>query len=254
MTLRVLDLFCGLGGATNAFRDRGHEVLGIDNNPDLEPDRVADVRDLDADELQEEGPWDLVWASPPCPTFSVMTISVYHDAEGRPDHPRTHEALALVHDTLALIERLDPRAFVMENPLGMLRKYDFLGKYERRTITQCQYGRPIRKATDLWGGFPPTLDLRKPCSPGDPCHSSSRDQTNPDERPDRGEEVRAWKARETCPGGIGRPSSDGGAARSLIPYELSLELCEAMESFNGHWQDHSMKHQTEQQRLTEVTP
>lgn len=265
MALRVLDLFCGLGGATQAFRDAGHDVLGIDNNPDLEPDMVADVRDLDAEDLLDRGPWDLVWASPPCTTFSVMTISVYHDANGHPDHPLTHERLALIHDTLALIQRLDPRAWILENPTGMLRRQDFMHRFDRETVTYCQYGHFLRKSTDLWGGFPPTLDLEKPCDTGSSCHASSpRDLTNSGDRPARADpsewDCDAWKAstgkmREAWKRNsrnILPKDPERSALRALVPYELSEDLCEAMERFDGHWSEHSEREQTQQQRLREI--
>ena len=31
--MRVLDLFSGLGGASQAFLDHGHDVVRIENNP-----------------------------------------------------------------------------------------------------------------------------------------------------------------------------------------------------------------------------
>jgi hypothetical protein len=266
VTLNVLDLFSGLGGATQAFRDAGHNVHGIDVREDLDPDQVADVRDLEAEALAEQGPWDLVWASPPCTTFSVMTISVYHDGDGYPAHPLTHERLALVHDTLSLIYELEPAAWVMENPVGMLRNQDFMGRWPRRTVTYCQYGHFLRKATDLWGCFPPTWQPRDACSPGDPCHASSpRDLTDADERPDRADwDCTAWGAAEEdlrdawMRKGNKLPSDpDRSALRALVPYQLSEELCEAMEAWDPSpglsWQDRWAEERTTQQRLTEVT-
>lgn len=57
--------------------------------------------------------------------------------------------------------------FVVENPVAKLRKLQSgLERYERRTVTYCSFGEPFRKPTDLWGGFPPSLALPPPCSPG----------------------------------------------------------------------------------------
>lgn len=35
--MKVLDLFAGLGGFSQAFRDRGHYVFTIDNNKEFNP-------------------------------------------------------------------------------------------------------------------------------------------------------------------------------------------------------------------------
>lgn len=62
----MLDLCCGLKGASAAMRERGWEVVTIDNDPRFDPDVVADVRTF-----RWEGPRpDLVWSSPPCVEFS----------------------------------------------------------------------------------------------------------------------------------------------------------------------------------------
>lgn len=268
--MRHLSLFTGLGGSCRAWRERGHEVIGVEKNPDIaekareqgdyEEVLVMDVRDLDADWLLEEyGPFDSADASPPCQTFSVMTISVYHDANGLPDHPLTHERLALVHDTFALLRRLDPDAWFVENPTGMLRRQEFMKRYERRTVTYCQYGHFLRKSTDLWGGFPPNLALKPTCSPGDSCHARSpRELTNQDERPDRGDwDCDAWDAGDLREAwerdGNKLPSDvDRSALRALVPPRLSHTLCTATEDMldaGRTWRDGTLRQDT-----LEVTP
>ena len=58
----MLDVCCGLKGASCAMFDRGWEVLSVDINPHFSPDVVADVRTW-----HYHGPSpDLVWCSPPC--------------------------------------------------------------------------------------------------------------------------------------------------------------------------------------------
>ncbi|MEE9181260.1 MAG: class I SAM-dependent methyltransferase [candidate division NC10 bacterium] len=42
--MRVLDLFSGPGGFSQPFRDRGHEVVTLDNEARFEPDVLADIR------------------------------------------------------------------------------------------------------------------------------------------------------------------------------------------------------------------
>ncbi|GAI29454.1 unnamed protein product, partial [marine sediment metagenome] len=62
----MVDLCCGLKGASKAMTERGWTVITLDISPDFEPDIVADVRGWS---YQGETP-DLVWASPPCNEFS----------------------------------------------------------------------------------------------------------------------------------------------------------------------------------------
>lgn len=62
----MLDLFAGLGGASQAMRERGWEVVTVDNDPAFGCTVTADLASWSWD-----GPTpDLVWASPPCTEFS----------------------------------------------------------------------------------------------------------------------------------------------------------------------------------------
>lgn len=263
MTLRVLDLFSGLGGATSAFRDRGHEVVGVEKDPEIAEKAddgswhellVQDVRRVARhwEVLNEQcGPFDLVWTSPPCQPFGRLAIRHYWNGDGTPGDPRTWEGIALVYRTIALIQRLDPIAFVIENPAGMLRNLDPMQAFDRETVTYCQYGHALRKPTDLWGGFPPALDLAPPCSPGADCHGS-----DPNNQQSYGADSTAGVPQEWQRDENNNLPQDrlARAKRALVPYELSLELCEAMEAFDGHWRDHSEREQYEQQRLPGVAP
>lgn len=165
--MRVLDLFSGLGGATAPWVDRGHEIVTVDDDTTFAASLTADIMEVRPGDL--EGPFDFIWASPPCQAFSVMTISQCWTSDGKPKKS-ARKALALIAATLELIAELRPRAWIMENPVGMLRVQEVVRPYERRTVTYCRYGMPYRKATDLWGGFPPTLHLRPTCRPGARCH------------------------------------------------------------------------------------
>lgn len=203
--LRVLDLFAGLGGWSAAFRDRKHDVVRVELDPDFKPEICADILKLTAADLP--GPWDLVLASPPCEAFSVATIG-RNWTDGKPSSESAELGLQLASKTLQLIGDLAPRAWIMENPRAMMRNLPTLRPFTRKTVTYCQYGVHYQKPTDLWGGFPPTLRLHKPCGPGDPCHEQA---------------PRGAKA--------GTQGLEGSAVRAEVPYGLSMAVCMAMENW-----------------------
>lgn len=71
--MRVLDLYCGVGGASEGYRRAGFEVTGIDIKP--QPNYPFNFEQGDALEaLDVIGEfYDLIHASPPCQTFSWGT-------------------------------------------------------------------------------------------------------------------------------------------------------------------------------------
>ena len=77
--MRVLDLFSGLGGFSEAFVLAGDEVKRIENNPllnqvpDTEEMCVLELRDILQSQVNQGNfiwPIDVLLASPPCLEFS----------------------------------------------------------------------------------------------------------------------------------------------------------------------------------------
>jgi len=205
--LNVLDLFSGLGGFSSAFKERNHTVITVDFQSKFKPTIQANINSLTAKQLQHFKP-DIILASPPCNCFSCLTIRRYWP-NGKPTIEAL-KSLALVRHTLILIEGLKPRYWVLENPVGMLRKQKFMKGFIRKTVTYCQYGAKYMKPTDLWGVFPSAFKARR-CKNNSDCHVKTS----------RGD-------RNFSTGGI----KDKGTPelRAKIPFGLSLELCLAAEN------------------------
>ena len=148
----IYDFFAGTGSATKAFEDKGHKVIKIELDESFEADE-RDILKLTANELiAKYGRPDFIWASPPCTTFSVASIGRHWTVDKKPKTLEAKLGIELVEKTLELISVLNPvKGWLLENPRGMLRKQDFMAKYERRTVTYCQYGDSRMKPTDIWG-------------------------------------------------------------------------------------------------------
>lgn len=71
------------------------------------------------------------------------------------------EALSLVDACLRLVLVLKPHFWVMENPVGKLRKW--IGA-PVMTFNPCDYGDPYKKRTLLWGNFNTNL-VKTPVTP-----------------------------------------------------------------------------------------
>lgn len=214
VTLKVLDLFAGLGGWSAPWTAAGHEVTTVDLDPRFGSTFVGDVLAMAPSEFRG---FDVVLASPPCEAFSVASIGTHWAGGLRAYEPATEHAqtsLALVHWTLAVVEATRPRYWVIENPRGMLRQLQILDRYERNTVSFCHYGDSSMKPTDLWGGFPDAWHPRPMCHNQRPEHPASC----------------CCRDHESAPRGAktGTQGKQGAAARAEIPLLLARDLMESI--------------------------
>ena len=84
MKPRLLDLYCGAGGASAGYVAAGFDVLGVDINP--QPLYPYESVQADALEFLAEhgGEYDVIHASPPCQAFTTMS-NRFRGAGGQAD-------------------------------------------------------------------------------------------------------------------------------------------------------------------------
>lgn len=176
--MKVLELFAGTRSIGKAFEAAGHEVYSVEWNKDFEDiDLYADILTVTAEQiLNEFGRPDVIWASPDCTTYSVSAISKHRRKEPNGNlRPVTEyaEFCDLVNrHVVELIKLLKPKYYFIENPVGGLRKMDFMQDLPRYTVTYCQYGERRQKPTDIWTNHP-NPNFKPMCKRGAPCHDAA---------------------------------------------------------------------------------
>lgn len=134
----MLDICCGLKGASEPFRAMGWKVITLDIDPKFNPDIVADVRTW---QYVGERP-DLIWCSPPCTEFA-REFMPWCKTGKRPD-------LSIVEACERIIVQAEPRYWVLENVKGALEWITpILGN--PRYVCNPYY---------LWGYFPEISHIR----------------------------------------------------------------------------------------------
>lgn len=176
--MKVLELFAGTRSISKAFEAAGHEVFCVEWSEDFENiDLCADVGRLTAQDILDRfGRPDVIWASPDCTTYSVAAISKHRRREKNGNLSPITEYAEFCDKVNAhvvnLIKELNPRFWFIENPVGGLRKMDFMQGLPRYTVTYCQYGERRQKPTDIWTNHPDP-EFKAPCKRGMTCHDAA---------------------------------------------------------------------------------
>lgn len=261
--MKVFDPFAGTKSWLKPFELRGHEVFSNDIDPKFDTDLHMDARDLSFDHL----PWkpDMIIASCPCTAFSVGSFRHHFHATAPCRHcgntvervsgerwehttengcrtamaserpklvPKSETGrlgLSLLCWTLDFIAVVQPRYFIIENPVAAMRRMPQLQHLERRSVTYCRYGMWYRKHTDLWGGFPESLILRPPCDAADGEVVTSSNELHNDVphrlSPASGRPCHEKAERGSRLGTQGLSTEEAGR----IPFDLALDVCLAAE-------------------------
>ena len=156
--MKMFDLFCGYGGASQPFVDHGWEVVGFDNEPRVAsryPGKLIlqDVSTIDGQHLQGA---DLIWASPPCIHFTLANQRVGNQRD-------LERGMELVRDAKRIIDQAEPRHWIIENVRGSVRSIsELLGR-------PINLGGPNNQAYWFWTDLHPILPMmRKSFRSSDP--------------------------------------------------------------------------------------
>ena len=144
--MRVLDLFSGLGGFSEAFLRSADDVLRIENNPLLSEVPNTTIMDVIhfRDWLVEQtkrgefyNDIDVILASPPCRDFSTAYAAPRSVAEraGLEWNP----SMELVEATMDIIQLLQPRYWVIENVSGSQRYFKRIGLEPNQIHGACVF-------------------------------------------------------------------------------------------------------------------
>jgi len=168
--MRVLELFSGTGSVGKVCKERGWEVVSLDLKG---ADINTNILNWDYT-VYPVGHFDIIWASPPCDTFSCLRLS--HIGRKLKSHNGavcTKEllqkdideiGLPILRKTEEILDYFKPHAYFMENPkTGRMKEYVNRPFYD---VDYCKYAdwgymKPTRFWTNVQGFVPKTC--KKDC-------------------------------------------------------------------------------------------
>lgn len=177
--MQVVELFAGSRRISDAFQARGHKTFCVDWDKSLPNiDLYTDISKLSAKTILDAvgGKVDVLWMSPDCTTYSVCALNHHRNGFKRSDYAKFCDEAN--RHCIQLIKEINPTFWFIENPVGGMRKMDFMNGLPRYTITYCQYSQDLpleqrfMKPTDIWTNHP-NPRFKPPCNQGDKCHVSS---------------------------------------------------------------------------------
>lgn len=153
---RLLDLFCGVGGAGEGYQRVGFEVTGVDhipqpNNPHhfIEEDAIFYL-------ITEGHKYDVVHLSPPCQQYSISTAPQRNKGKTYPDYIKRCRELLLNIGIPYVMENVMPAPIRRD----LVLRGDMFGlkclkqrKFEIEGFFIMQPGIPKKKGTLKGGDF-----------------------------------------------------------------------------------------------------
>jgi len=118
--VKILDLFCGLGGWSIPFIEDGNDVIGIDI-VDFSKEYcgkfiLSDIKNINGKDFMN---YDLIIGSPPCQEFSV----VKEIWKGTKNERNVEKGLELIYEFERVVNEAKPKIWLMENVKNLLKWY-----------------------------------------------------------------------------------------------------------------------------------
>lgn len=152
--LRILEVFSGPNkSASSAIREIVSNpellhIITVDVNEEYDPTICVDVLKWNPSSAFYRRTVHFAWFSPPCPEYSVAKTTGSRDLRAA---DMTAKAV------LRLIRQIQPVAWVIENPTGLLRQRPFMKGLTEflQPTTYCMFnGYEYRKETDIYTNIP----------------------------------------------------------------------------------------------------
>ena len=164
MRPRLLDLFCGAGGAAVGYHRAGFDVVGVDIKP--QPHYPFEFHQGDALTFPLDG-FDVIHASPPCQAYTLMRHMGKRAGESAPDLVAATRARLVGSGVTWIIENVVGSPLV--NPLRLCGSSFGLGVRRHRLFESshlimgapCDHD-PARWPAAVWGdGRPSRQEARR---------------------------------------------------------------------------------------------
>ena len=144
--MKVLELFSGTGSVSKVCDKLGYEVVSVDiSNQFMNPTHQVDILNFNYKQYKP-GYFDIIWASPPCRTFSSMKFLTSNKEKILKEI--LEEGLPPLLRTIKIIDYLKPKYYFIENPANGKMK-DYMSS-NNIVVSYCQYGYDYQKNTRIW--------------------------------------------------------------------------------------------------------
>ena len=175
--MKLLELFAGTGSVSHIAQKIHADITSVDINVETagySPTIVHDILTLDYQSLDVP---DIITASPPCQTYSIMSHKHRTKDNMEPQTADARLGLVVLEKTVEIIKyftTLNPKLrYYIENPVGRMQYEPVLKTLPGFTmykVTYCKFGFDYKKPTHIFTNDKSLAKLLPlPCSKANPC-------------------------------------------------------------------------------------